>query len=147
MAEPALRAPKGTRDILPAEAARRRALVGEFATLAERHGFGEVVSPMFEDLQVFQRIGTATDVVIDPTNAQTLYLAIGATFGPAENGVYKTTNGGTSWTKLTNGADRIDRSLPSNSSEIFAKSASKQFRYGAENDAPAAHYVRGLRES
>ena len=38
-----------------------------------------------------------------------------------------------SWTQLTSGADRIDRSLPSNSSEIFAKSASKQFRYGAEN--------------
>ena len=63
MAEPTFRAPKGTRDILPPEAARRRAVVGEFATIAARHGFGEVISPIFEDLGVFQRIGEATDVV------------------------------------------------------------------------------------
>ena len=63
MAEPAFRAPKGTRDILPPESGRRRELVRRFADLAERHGFGEVVSPIFEDLGVFQRIGDATDVV------------------------------------------------------------------------------------
>ncbi len=63
MAEPAFRAPKGTRDILPPESGRRRALVDAFSLQAELGGFGEVVSPMFEDLGVFKRLGEATDVV------------------------------------------------------------------------------------
>ncbi len=63
MAEPTFRAPKGTRDILPPESGRRRALVDRFAEAAGRGGFGEVVSPIFEDLGVFKRIGESTDVV------------------------------------------------------------------------------------
>ena len=63
MAEPTFRAPKGTRDILPPESARRRALVDRFAVAAGLGGFGEVVSPIFEDLGVFKRIGESTDVV------------------------------------------------------------------------------------
>jgi histidyl-tRNA synthetase len=63
VAEPTFRAPKGTRDILPPESARRRALVDRFAESAGLSGFGEVVSPLFEDLGVFKRIGEATDVV------------------------------------------------------------------------------------
>ncbi len=63
MAAPTFRAPKGTRDILPPESARRRALVDRFAAAAALSGFGELVSPIFEDLGVFQRIGEATDVV------------------------------------------------------------------------------------
>jgi histidyl-tRNA synthetase len=57
------RAPKGTRDILPPQSLRQRALTDLFAEMAGRYGFGEVVSPMFEDLGVFQRIGEGTDVV------------------------------------------------------------------------------------
>lgn len=38
-----------------------------------------------------------SDLVIDPTNPQILYAAIGAINGSALNGVYKTTNGGASW--------------------------------------------------
>ena len=63
MAEPTFRAPKGTRDILPPESGRRRALVDRFAGAAGLGGFGEVVSPIFEDLGVFKRIGESTDVV------------------------------------------------------------------------------------
>ncbi len=63
MAEPTFRAPKGTRDILPPESSRRRALVDAFARQAELSGFGEVVSPLFEDIGVFRRLGEATDVV------------------------------------------------------------------------------------
>ena len=56
-----------------------------------------------------------TDLVIDPTNPQTLYAAIGGylvasdgkTTGDPANGIYKTSNGGDSWTLL------IDPSLPS----------------------------------
>ena len=63
MAEPTFRAPKGTRDILPPESGRLRALIDEFAGAAGLRGFGEVVSPMFEDLGVFKRLGEETDVV------------------------------------------------------------------------------------
>ena len=63
MAEPNFRAPKGTRDILPPESGRRRALVDIFCQQAELSGFGEVSSPIFEDLGVFKRLGETTDVV------------------------------------------------------------------------------------
>ena len=63
VAQPLFRAPVGTRDILPPESARRRRLVGVFADLAERSGFGLLESPIFEDLGVFQRLGAANDVV------------------------------------------------------------------------------------
>jgi histidyl-tRNA synthetase len=38
-------------------------VVSRFADLVERAGYGQVVTPMFEDLGVFLRIGEATDVV------------------------------------------------------------------------------------
>ena len=63
MAEPSFRAPKGTRDILPPESGRRRALIDAFAQQAELAGFGEIMSPIFEDLGVFKRLGESTDVV------------------------------------------------------------------------------------
>ncbi len=63
MAEPTFRAPKGTRDILPPESGRRRALIDAFARQAELAGFGEIMSPIFEDLGVFKRLGESTDVV------------------------------------------------------------------------------------
>jgi histidyl-tRNA synthetase len=56
-------APKGTRDVLPPESSRWVALVARFASRVARAGYGLVVSPMFEDVGVFQRIGEATDVV------------------------------------------------------------------------------------
>ena len=53
----------GMRDILPPESARWRRFVGEFARVVEGAGYGQVISPLLEDLGVFQRIGDATDVV------------------------------------------------------------------------------------
>src|SRR4026209_2442259 len=53
----------GMRDILPPESARWRRFVTVFADIAESAGYGQVISPMLEDLGVFQRIGDATDVV------------------------------------------------------------------------------------
>lgn len=63
MAEPTFRAPKGTRDVLPPESGRRRAALAAFAEQAELAGFGEIMSPIFEDLGVFKRLGESTDVV------------------------------------------------------------------------------------
>jgi histidyl-tRNA synthetase len=53
----------GMRDILPPESARWRQFVTVFADVVESAGYGQVISPMLEDLGVFQRIGDATDVV------------------------------------------------------------------------------------
>lgn len=38
-----------------------------------------------------------SDLVIDPVSPQTLYTAVGTYYGARGNGIYKTTNGGTSW--------------------------------------------------
>lgn len=51
------------RDILPPESARWRAFVGAFELVVTRAGYGQVISPLLEDLGVFQRIGDATEVV------------------------------------------------------------------------------------
>ena len=53
----------GMRDILPPESARWRRFVEVFARVSEGAGYGQVISPLLEDLGVFQRIGDATDVV------------------------------------------------------------------------------------
>jgi histidyl-tRNA synthetase len=57
------RAPVGTADVLPPESSRWSALVAAFAERAGRYGFDLVVTPIFEHLEVFQRVGESTDVV------------------------------------------------------------------------------------
>ena len=57
------RAPIGTQDVLPPASARWQALIATFARVTERFGYGLVHGPLFEDLGVFQRLGTGTDVV------------------------------------------------------------------------------------
>jgi len=60
---PEFRTSPGTRDILPPESARWRALQDVFAGVVEAAGYGLVIPPMFEDLGVFMRLGEATEVV------------------------------------------------------------------------------------
>ena len=60
---PEFRAPSGTHDVLAPESARWQQLVGRFAGVVGRAGYGLVVSPMFEDVAVFTRVGEGTDVV------------------------------------------------------------------------------------
>jgi histidyl-tRNA synthetase len=60
---PEFRSPPGTHDVLPPESARWQELVARFAMIVGRAGYGLVVSPIFEDVGVFQRVGEATDVV------------------------------------------------------------------------------------
>ena len=57
------RAPVGTRDVLPPESARWERLLALFAAQVERAGYGLVLSPMFEEVGVFERVGEGTDVV------------------------------------------------------------------------------------
>ena len=51
----AFQAPIGTRDVLPPESARFSECVARFARLADRSGYGLLISPMFEDAAVFRR--------------------------------------------------------------------------------------------
>src|SRR6478736_1300100 len=57
------RAPKGTHDVLPPESDRWQKLVAAFATRARRAGFGMLVTPIFEHIEVVQKLGSTTDVV------------------------------------------------------------------------------------
>ncbi|MEM9561152.1 MAG: histidine--tRNA ligase [Actinomycetota bacterium] len=53
----------GTRDLIEPASGRVRTVVSTFAELAEDAGFGQIVTPMFEDVGVFVRLGEASDVV------------------------------------------------------------------------------------
>ena len=48
----------GTHDVLPPESDRWVDAVATFADRARRFGYGLVVTPIFEHLEVFQRVGT-----------------------------------------------------------------------------------------
>jgi histidyl-tRNA synthetase len=57
------REPMGTHDVLPPESDRWQALVAAFATRAGRAGFSLVVTPIFEHIEVVQKLGSTTDAV------------------------------------------------------------------------------------
>jgi histidyl-tRNA synthetase len=57
-------APRGTYDLLPEEAARRRRIMEVAIGLLDGAGFGEIETPVFEDTELFTRtVGDATDIV------------------------------------------------------------------------------------
>ena len=63
-AMPTFRAPRGTRDLLPAERAAFRRLETIATELTERYGYREIETPLFEQTAVFERgVGAVTDVV------------------------------------------------------------------------------------
>ncbi len=58
------RAPKGTYDLLPDEAARRDAMVAVAAGVFGAYGYRHMVTPEFEETGLFERgVGEATDIV------------------------------------------------------------------------------------
>ncbi|MDP9071797.1 MAG: histidine--tRNA ligase [Actinomycetota bacterium] len=60
---PEFKTPPGTFDVLPPASGRYEALVARFASLVERAGYQLVLTPMFEDVGVFLRVGESTDIV------------------------------------------------------------------------------------
>lgn len=55
---------RGTHDILPEDGRKQRHVVETARTLAERYGFAEISTPIFEFTEVFQRtLGETSDVV------------------------------------------------------------------------------------
>jgi len=60
----ALQPVRGTQDLLPEEQRRHRAVVDTARRLAERYGYQEIATPIFEFTEVFARpIGETTDIV------------------------------------------------------------------------------------
>src|SRR5580765_8367271 len=57
------RAPIGTHDVLPPESEWWQQLVASFAIRARRAGFAMIVTPIFEHIEVVQKLGATTDVV------------------------------------------------------------------------------------
>ncbi len=58
------RAPKGTYDLLPDDAARRDAAVAVAARVLATYGYRHIVTPEFEETGLFERgVGEATDIV------------------------------------------------------------------------------------
>src|SRR5205823_14949843 len=55
------REPLGTHDVLPPESQRWQAFVTAFATRERRAGFQLVVTPIFEHIEVVQKLGSSTD--------------------------------------------------------------------------------------
>jgi histidyl-tRNA synthetase len=60
---PKFTAPKGTIDVLAPQSRRYAALVARYAERVTAAGYELVVLPMFEDVEVFRRVGESTDVV------------------------------------------------------------------------------------
>ncbi|MEO6835087.1 MAG: histidine--tRNA ligase [Candidatus Tumulicola sp.] len=57
-------APRGTQDFMPPESGRWSALEARIRALAERFGYGEIRTPLFESTELFVRgVGDATDIV------------------------------------------------------------------------------------
>src|SRR5258706_12580842 len=63
-AMPTFRAPRGLRDLLPAERSGLTRLEGIAADLASRYGYKPIETPLFEQAAVFERgLGEVTDVI------------------------------------------------------------------------------------
>ncbi|MEM7169695.1 MAG: histidine--tRNA ligase [Pseudomonadota bacterium] len=61
---PSLQPVRGTHDLLPADMRRHRAVVETARLIAERYGYQEMATPIFEFTEVFKRtLGEASDVV------------------------------------------------------------------------------------
>jgi histidyl-tRNA synthetase len=60
----ALQPVRGTQDLLPADQRRHRAVIDTARAIAERYGYQEIATPIFEFTEVFARpIGENTDIV------------------------------------------------------------------------------------
>ncbi len=59
-----IEAPRGTADVLPADQPARRQVVDAAVSAAARYGYGRIVTPTFEDTELFARTsGQGSDVV------------------------------------------------------------------------------------
>jgi len=83
MSKSQFQAPKGTRDIVAPESIRVSNLLSIFEETLNAGGYDQIISPIFEDIGVFQRLGDSSQIVTkemfdffdkDPKNPQHLVL-------------------------------------------------------------------------
>ena len=83
MSKSRYQSPKGTRDILVPESNRISLFIRAFEDILRSGGYGQIISPIFEDIGVFRRIGDSTEIDTkemcdlydkDPKNPQHLAL-------------------------------------------------------------------------
>jgi histidyl-tRNA synthetase len=61
---PGLQPVRGTHDLFPADIRRHRQVIDTARAVAERYGYGEIATPIFEFTEVFQRtLGDTSDIV------------------------------------------------------------------------------------
>ena len=59
-----IEAPRGTADVLPADQPARERILSAAGSAASRYGYGRIVTPTFEDTELFARTsGQGSDVV------------------------------------------------------------------------------------
>lgn len=59
-----IKAPKGTKDILPADSYKWQFIEDNFSKMAKEFGYGEIRTPMFENTALFKRsVGETSDIV------------------------------------------------------------------------------------
>jgi photosystem II stability/assembly factor-like uncharacterized protein len=105
----------------------------------------------FEKVLFKDEYTSANDVRIDPSDPKTVYATLwqqqqsfieGLAFGGAGTGIFKSTDGGTTWRQLTNGLPTIIQAnlgiAASNSKVIYAAVA------GTTPDTPAARSTTGV---
>lgn len=63
MSKSRYQAPKGTRDIMVPESNRISSVLKIFEDTLNSGGYGQIISPLFEDIGVFQRIGGSSEIV------------------------------------------------------------------------------------
>ena len=63
MSKSQFQAPKGTRDIMAPESNRVTNLLSIFEETLNSGGYGQIISPIFEDIGVFQRLGDSSQIV------------------------------------------------------------------------------------
>ena len=62
---PSLQPVRGTQDLLPVDHSRHRHVRETARMIAERYGYQEIATPIFEFTEVFSRpIGETTDIVV-----------------------------------------------------------------------------------
>ena len=60
----AIKAPKGTKDMMPEDAYKWHYIEDAFFKICDEYGFGELRTPIFEDTNLFNRgVGETTDIV------------------------------------------------------------------------------------
>ena len=86
-----------------------------------------------------------SDVVVDPNTTSTVYAAVGCIFGTANNGVYKSTDSGATWTLLNAAPAPVGATFGRISIAISKASNTNVLYIAAEDNTTTGHLARFVR--